>query len=336
MTSFEDDIDDSPDLGTEPESENESELDERSDTSLEEVGLRQIAPRQRVRQLWRNFVNRFVKGLADHEFIRSVGSPVIIPSYVVFNHLCRRLRVIDLVDADFLTEAQTRLWSFMWGDDRQAGYLASLSPEELSVACKILSDHEDLPVTLAAVDDAWWHVWDNDRDVSDLKSVWRHFLESSLWEPKPEALQSATKAAFHHYESAEQLFNNLYSLAAHLEEGELIRSLAECLGTSAFDIKQVRDTVMRAGRLSDCTLLRVDGLELSTKLAREALALWHQMEPGADYLRIHGDNTTAVFDFELDDGFFFDRRSGAEVALKLEQKPASVWEKHLEALLGAA
>jgi hypothetical protein len=60
------------------------------------------------------------------------------------------------------------------------------------------------------------------------------------------------------------------------------------------------------------------------------------MEPGADYLRIHGDNTTAVFDFESDDGFFFDRRSGAEVALKLEQKPASVWEKHLEALLGAA
>lgn len=337
MTSSGDVIDDSGDLGAEPESENEDELDDTSGSDDEEdVGGRRVAPRQRVRRLWRNFVNRFIRGLADDEFVRSVGSQVVLPSYVVFNHLCRRLRVVDLVDADFLTEAQTKLWTFMWGDGTTSGYIASLGPEELAVARKILSDHDDLPVTLAAVDDAWWHVWDNDLEVSDLRSAWRHFLESSLWEPTPGALQSAAKAAVRCDESVDQLFEDLYSLAAHVEEGELIRSLADCLDTSTVNIREVRDTVMRAGSRSDCTFFRVDGVELTSEVAGEALSLWHQMHAEADYLRIQSDNATAVIDLASDDGFFFDRVNGKEVALRLGQRTSRVWEQRLEALFGAA
>ncbi len=337
MTSSGDVIDDSGDLGAEPESENEDELDDTSGSDdEEEAGGRRMAPRQRVRRLWRNFVNRFIRCLADDEFIRSVGSPVIIPSYVVFNHLCRRLRVIDLVDGDFLTEAQTKLWTFMWGDGSKSGYLASLGPEELAVARKILSDHDDLPVTLAAVDDAWWHVWDNDLQVSDLRSAWRHFLESSLWEPTPEALQSAAKAAVRCDESVDQLFDDLYSLAAHVEEGELVLSLAACLGTSTVHIREVRDTVMRAGSRSDCTLFRVDGLELTPDLAGRALTLWHQMAPEADYLRLQAENATAVIDLAADDGFFFDRVTGSEASLALGERVVPTWERRLEGLLEAA
>lgn len=337
MTSSGDVIDDSGDLGTEPESENEDELDDTSGSDdEEEAGGRRMAPRQRVRRLWRNFVNRFIRGLADDEFIRSVGSPVIIPSYVVFNHLCRRLRVIDLVDGDFLTEAQTKLWTFMWGDGTKSGYLASLGPEELAVARKILSDHDDLPVTLAAVDDAWWHVWDNDLEVSDLRSAWRHFLESSLWEPTPEALQSAAKAAVRCHESVDQLFDNLYSLAAYVEEGELLRSLAACLGTSIAHIREVRDTVMRAGARSECTLLQVDGLEMTPELARRTLTLWHQIDPDVEYLRLQTENASAVIDLEQNDGFFFYRKTGLDVPLELGERVLPGWERRLGELIDAA
>ncbi len=337
MSSGGGDVDDGGDLGEEPESENPDEVDDTSDADDEaEVGSRRIAPRQRVRRLWRNFVNRFIKGLADDEFIRNVGSPVVIPSYVVFNHLCRRLRVIDLVDADFLTEAQTTLWSFMWGDGTQEGYLAGLSPEELVVARKILTDHDDLSVTIAAVDDAWWHVWDNDLEVTSLSAAWRNFLESNLWEPIPEAMQRAAKAAARCDASIDQLFDDLYSLAAHVEDGELTRSLASCLGTSTVHIREVRDTVMRAGTRSDCSLFRVDGLELTPDLAGSAMAMWHQMAPDTDYLRLQAGNATAVIDLAADDGFFYDRRTGIDVPLGLGERIVPNWERRLGVLLDAA
>lgn len=324
-------------LGEEPESEDPDEVDDTSDVDDEEESVsRRIAPRQRVRRLWRNFVSRFVRGLADEDFIQNVGSPVIIPSYVVFNHLCRRLRVTDLVDADFLTEAQTTLWSFMWGNGERDGYLAGLSQEEQDVARKILYDHDDLPVTLAAVDDAWWHVWDNDLEVTHLRSAWRHFLESNMWEPTTEVIRRAANAAIRCEGNIDQLFDDLYSLAAHVEEGELTRSFAACLGVSAMQIREVRETVMRSGVRTDCVMFRVDGLEVTPELAGRALALWHQLEPDADYLRLQTDQATAVVDLKANDGFFFDRVSGLDVPLGLGERNVPRWEQRLEVLLDAS
>jgi len=331
------DLDEVGDLGDEPDSENPDEVDDQSDFDDEDdVVSRRTAPRQRVRRLWRNFINRFVKGLADEDFIKTVGSSVIIPSYVVFNHLCRRLRVTDLVDADFLTEAQTTLWSFMWGNEMHDGYLAGLTPEELDVARKILSDHDDLPVMIAAVDDAWWHVWDNGLEVSVLRSAWRNFLESNFWEPSTDVIRRAANAAIRCEGNIDQLFDDLYSLAAHIENGELLRSFATCLGVSILDIRQVRETVMRSGVRTNCDMFRVDGLELTPELAGQALALWHQLEPDAEYLRLQTEHATAVIDLEANDGFFFDRLSGLDVPLELGERTVPQWEQRLEVLLNAS
>jgi hypothetical protein len=331
------DLDEVGDLGDEPDSENPDEVDDESDFDDEDdVVSRRTAPRQRVRRLWRNFINRFVIGLADEDFIKTVGSSVIIPSYVVFNHLCRRLRVTDLVDADFLTEAQTTLWSFMWGNEMHDGYLAGLTPEELDVARKILSDHDDLPVMIAAVDDAWWHVWDNGLEVSVLRSAWRNFLESNFWEPSTDVIRRAANAAIRCEGNIDQLFDDLYSLAAHIENGELLRSFATCLGVSILDIRQVRETVMRSGVRTNCDMFRVDGLELTPELAGQALALWHQLEPDAEYLRLQTEHATAVIDLEANDGFFFDRLSGLDVPLELGERTVPQWEQRLEVLLNAS
>lgn len=335
-TSSGDVVDDSGDLGAEPESENEDELDDTSGSDdEEESGGRRMAPRQRVRRLWRNFVNRFIRGLADDDFIRSVGSPVIIPTYVVFNHLCRRLRVIDLVDADFLTDVQTRLWSFMWGDVLQDGYLADLPPEELVVARKILAEHDDLQVTLAAVDDVWWHVWENDLPVFDLRTAFQKFLGSGLWDSDPEAFRQAAGAALRSGDSVERLFENLYSLAAFYEEFEMVNSLASCLGVPASEMREIQDTVMRGGVRSSCTLFRIESLEMTSELAARTLALWHHIAPDADYLRLETKNAIAAVDLEHDHGFYFDRQSRTDVPLRLGVRVVPNWEVRLEELATA-
>jgi hypothetical protein len=71
-----------------------------------------------------------VRGVTDEEFVRLVGPSVIVPSYVVFNHLCWKLIQLDLVDAKPIVDAQITLWQFFWGNTGTPGYLASMSTAE--------------------------------------------------------------------------------------------------------------------------------------------------------------------------------------------------------------
>lgn len=329
--------DDGGDLGAEPEYENPDDIDDASveDNDDEGDGKRQV-PRQRVRRLWRSFINRFIRGLSDEQFIRTVGSSVVIPSYVVFNHLCRRLRIIDLVDADFLVDAQTKLWRFMWGEGARSGYLSRLSQEELAVAQKILSDREDLPVTLSAIDDAWWHVWENGGDVAGLRKACIGFLSSDFWGPERTAMQRAAAATTRCNGEITQMFDDLYSLAAYIEEGELLQALAENIGVSSEQIREVSDIVMRSGVRSDCKLFRVKGLDVSIEHAREALTIWHQLDPDVDYLRLQSDDITAVIDLKADDGFFYNRVTGQDEPLTLGDRIVPTWEERLDLLLKLA
>ncbi len=329
--------DDGGDLGDEPEFENPDEMDEASgeDNDDEGDGKRQV-PRQRVRRLWRSFIKRFIRGLSDEQFIRTVGSSVVIPSYVVFNLLCRRLRVIDLVDADFLVDSQTKLWRFMWGDGAQSGYLSHLSQEELVVAQNILREYEDLPVTLSAISDAWWHVWENNLDVAGLRKACVGFLGSDFWEPERTAMQRAAEAAIRCNGEIEKMFDDLYSLAAYIEEGELLRALADNIGVSSEQIREVSDIVMRSGLRSGCKLFRVKGLDVSIEHAREALTIWHQLDPDVDYLRLQSDDITAVIDLKADDGFFYNRVTGQDEPLTLGDRMVPTWEERLDLLLKLA
>jgi hypothetical protein len=329
--------DDGGDLGAEPEYENPDDIDDASvEDNGDEGDGKRLVPRQRVRRLWRSFINRFIRGLSDEQFIRTVGSSVVIPSYVVFNHLCRRLRIIDLVDADFLVDAQTKLWRFMWGEGARSGYLSRLSQEELAVAQKILSDREDLPVTLSAIDDAWWHVWENGGDVAGLRKACIGFLSSDFWGPERTAMQRAAAAATRCNGEIARMFDDLYSLAAYVEEGELLQALAENIGVSSEQIREVSDIVMRSGVRSDCKLFRVKGLDVSIEHAREALTIWHQLDPDVDYLRLQSDDITAVIDLKADDGFFYNRVTGQDEPLTLGDRMVPTWEERLDLLLKLA
>jgi hypothetical protein len=332
--------DDSDDLGIEQEAEDADQLDEAEggrETSDDEADTRRrIAPRQRVRRLWRNFVRRFVDGLADDEFVRTVGSPVIVPSYVVFNHLCRRLRVIDLVDADFLTDAQIRLWSFMWGDETRAGYVEALPVDEHAVARKILADHDDLAATLAAIDDAWWHVWAEGHDPVPLRDVWRSYLGAPSWRPEPRVLERAAAVTMRCEGDIDRLFTDLYELAGHFDVSEVQREVGRCLSISSSQLQTRRDSVMRAGERYNCTYFRANGALLTPSSAQTAIATWKAFESDRRYFRLEADNGIAVVDLDNNEGFFYERTSGDESPLDVGARPIPTWEQRLGLLVEAA
>jgi hypothetical protein len=326
-------VDDEEDLGVEQTPEDEEELDEQD----EEPATRRLSAHTRVRRLWRNFVRRFVRGLADEDFVRSVGSHVIIPSYIVFNHLCRRLRVVDLIDADYLTEAQIQLWSFMWGSASTPGYIASLPMEERKIALQILADHEDLPAMLAAIDDAWWHVWEADADPRPLRDTLRAFLVSDQWSPLPGVLSRAAAVATNAEGDAEFLLENLTELADATEWFERDGELAACLGVARDAVEEVSGVVMRAGKSGSEDFFRINEprLRLTPALASAAITIWASYEPERAYFRLAASNAVAIVDHAVGTSLFVDVEQGTETELVLRERPAPAWRLRLDELAAA-
>ncbi len=335
-------VDEPDDLSTEQEAEDADLLDDVSDDADDaeaDAGPKRLAPRQRVRRLWRNFVRRFVAGLSDADFVASVGSSVVVPSYIVFNHLCRRLRVVDLVDEDFLTEAQLRLWSFMWGTEASDGYVELLPDDERAVARKLLAEHEDLAVTLAAVEDAWCQVWREGTDVRPLRTVWRKYLESEDWVPESGALSRAAAVTLECDGDASRLFDDLFDLAATFQESERDGEIAACLGVSPLSIESKWSQVHRggtAGTIEECEYLEIAGTDLSLEAAQEACAIWKAYEPHRRYFRVQAENAVAILDLEHNDAVYFDKRADTEKLLDVGSRSSAPWEVRLEQLLDAA
>ncbi len=331
------DDEDVDDLDLEQELEDAEEADDRSSDDEDGMPRRQAA-RTRVRRLWRNFVRRFVEGLDDNEFVMSVGSSVILPSYIVFNHLCRRLRAVDLIDAEYLTQAQVRLWTFMWGDAESDGYLAALSEDEREVATVLLGEHDDLPAVLAAVDDAYWHVWESDADVRPLRDAWRSFLSNSSWGANAGALEQAAAVAMRVKGDQGELLDDLVELAEHTEPFELRGEIAASLGVPATHIREKSDAVMRAGDREVHHYFSVDapGFTLIPELASRALATWRANDTERSYFRLTAPNALAVLDLDNNVRVFFDLDGDREAALQPASGPPSPWQSGLDQLLAAA
>ena len=335
------------DLAKRPDAEDPDDADDASgdedasddqDEDGDDAQLpRRLTARSRVRRVWRNFVRRFTKGLADETFVTSVGSHVIIPSFIVFNHLCRRLRVVDLVDADFLTESQIKLWAFMWGDGRSDGYLARLPDAERAMATTLLAEHDDLAVTLAALDDAWWHVYDDGDDPRQLRSAWRAFLSNPHWEPTENALNDAAAAAMHIGADRDLLYEDLLELAVYADDSERDQEIADVLGITRSDVSEQEGDVKRHGVKEHHVFLKLGtAIDLTPDLAAEAIAVWKDFESGRSYFRLRAGNAVAVVDELNGVREFIDTATFETSELPHRSRTAPMWQSRLQQLLEMA
>jgi hypothetical protein len=327
------------DLGHEFESEDPDALDEEhaGDATASEApedGTRHQSPSTRIRRMWRAFVQRFVNGLHDTAFVDSVGPGIVIPSYIAFNHLIRRLRNRELADADFLTTAQLALWTFMWGDTDNPGYLHALHPDERAAAISAMNQHDDTPVTLTAIDDAYWHAWNEDHDVRPLRDVARVFLSSPDWTISHEGLQdAATATTAEDITNADDLLDDLLELVTTTPETDLDHEIAASAGLRFTDVRWIRETVNRRGRQEDHTVLHLpDDYDLTPDRASTLFAAWEALQPDIDYRRVTAGRKTAFIDASNGEAVHFDRDTYDEIALNLTHAPQAPWVVRLLSL----
>ena len=321
------------------------EDEEAADAEEEDRSRRRLGARARVKRQFHSFIRRFVSGLADKQFVEHVGSSVVIPSYVVFNHLCWKLSQLEITDPLTTVTAQAELWRFFWGAPDAIGYLASLSEEEQLLALDILDAHHSEAVLLCSLFKAYDDVWylGSDREVAEVRDVWRTILQHSLWQPTAEAVADAATVLEPACESTLELVENLQGLAEYATSQEAVRFIEARLGVSS---GRVRSTEVRVNRgalgqqnvqsfVVDDPGARLEPGSASDTLGalRELLDADHQ-----DYIRVElpAANVVAFADFTTGTYVYADRNTDDVIDLDPPAAPAPPWQSAVEALVQLA
>jgi hypothetical protein len=111
-----------------------------NEEATEERERRRLKTETRNRLAWQRFAERFTKALRDPDFLDVVGPRVAIANAVILNHLLALLVAKGVVAADKGIAYQVDLWSFLWGEGDEDGYLDSLPDEEQIAAMEEFSE----------------------------------------------------------------------------------------------------------------------------------------------------------------------------------------------------
>ena len=312
--------------------DDDSELSDEDTDVHDDFSLRQGPARRRLNTLWKNFLKRFFVGFSDPDFIELVGSTVVIPTYVLINHLCRRLRKLEMIDLDYLNEIQIKLWKFMWGSEESAGYMNSLSSAEKQIATKFLLEHDDCTVMIVSIVDIWSKKLMDDTDRVNLRSAWLNILANKNWKPGKDCLINALRISVHCDRDMDQLFGKLHALASFHRSKDLMLDISKALGLPNSSVRLNSDTVMRFGVKQTCSYIELSDADLTFQMACEGMQAWKSIEVDRTYFRIQSAKAVAIIDDEFYENFFFDKATGDESKLETGKRAIPEWEKRLNSL----
>jgi hypothetical protein len=125
----------STEVAADPELAEEREAaDERS----EDEPMGGLSVSTRTRMPFGRFFRRFRNAIANDEFINELGPTVTVHNAVIVHHVLGRL--LERYGVDPLVAADTHLaiWNRLWGDDTSTGLIASLDPEERTLADEVV------------------------------------------------------------------------------------------------------------------------------------------------------------------------------------------------------
>lgn len=295
---------------------------------------RQQSARSRTRQHLRSFIRRFTDGLSDAGFVRHVGPSVIVPGYIVFNHLCRKLAQLDLVDSVAALDAQIAIWGFFWGTTDEPGYLTSLSEAEQLASMDILAAYDEEAVRLAALYQALYAARDSDDAILiRLRDCWRAILTRDLGISADSIIQAASVSDDHPV-PADQFIADLASLAEYTPEQEVLASLAVVVGCSPGQISHQRRQIRRNGRdaIVDVWEIENPSTDLTAEVAHTALAELARLRPDLRYLRVShpATRTTAYADCDTGRGEWFNLNDDTDTEFSAPLPSARPWDAALE------
>ncbi len=315
------------------EDEESAEVEERVHSR------RRASARSRAKRQFHRFIQRFVNGLTHEAFVHNVGPSVIVPSYVIFNHLCWKLIQVDLADPLRLIGAQTNLWKFFWGGKEEPGYFATLSTGEQEAALEILDRHHSEAVLLCSIFQAFKHTQNQraDKSTIEVRDAWRTILPHPLFQPTATTVYQAATHLRHECESASQVINRLNRLASLVAKSEPRSTIARILGCRLEQVVTRRGRVSR-GPLGErhediYTIERLD-IAMTPNSASRSFSTLTTLQPQLEYIRLEdrSHDIIAFADYRCGTFLFADRVTGSSQDLSPPSIETLPWRDPLQTL----
>ncbi len=312
----------------------DAEDEQTAEAEQAEAEHRRMNARTRIRRQFRSFVKRFVKGLTDIEFTRLVGPSVIVPSYIVLNHLCWKLAQLELIDRRFVVDVQLELWKFFWGDADGPGYLMAMSEAEQLLSIEILDAHDAEAVLLASVHQSYDVVREfEDAEVVRVRDQWRLFLTHDLGGVGTASVHDAAVVSGTGSDPLPlaDFIADLVGLAGYTPDRETIGAVAEIAGCRASAVSR-KSRMVNRGDLGECF---VDVFEISDPHvglhSSATLRIFSELArllPEEQYLRVkHAQTGTVAFaDYERGEGLWYDPQANEEFKFNPPSPSTYPWD----------
>ena len=317
----------------------EAEDEEAAEENEAVQQKRRLTLRARAKRQFHSFVKRFVNGLTDGEFVRHVGPSVIVPSYVVFNHLCWKLIQIDLADPVRIIGVQTTLWRFFWGDKDEPGHLAALSIGEQEAVLEILDRHHSEAVLLCSLFQA--HAYarhqEEDTDLVEVRDAWPVVLLHPRWRPTRPALGDSATLLRHWCRTAHDLIERLDSLASYVSVGEPLAIIGQALACRPEQVAITSGGVNRGSLgTQHVPIYTVEDPDasLTPDSASRAFASLAALHPEVEYIRLEdrSHDIIAFADYRHDSYVHANRITGDDQVLDPPAIETPPWRAALQTL----
>ncbi len=312
---------------------------ENDDDATEDRERRRLTTETRNRLAWQRFAERFTEALRDQDFLDIVGPRVAITNAVILNHLLALLVAKSVVAVEKGIDYQLDLWSFLWGEADQNGYLDSLADEEQIAAMEEFSER-GLEVTVLSAADLAAQLT-KQRGLGGLRArlrhVWRRILTSSQLCFTGEVLRQASRPGVR---PATDLADTLDKLVRESTQREVDDAVASCLGTTRGQLTVRHETVHRGPDRSAVEVIEIgdSAVNLTTDSVLEVFARVAAVDLRRDYIRLrHGDSRiVAAWDRRLHDCWWYDPNTEQPVDLPEPGAAEPAWVAASESLLAAA
>lgn len=305
----------------------------------EERERRRLKTETRNRLAWQRFAERFTKALCDQDFLDVVGPRVAIANAVILNHLLALLVAKGVVAADKGIGYQVDLWSFLWGEGAEGGYLDSLLDEEQITAMEEFSERGLEVAVLSAVDLAAQLTKQRHFDGlrARLRHVWRRMLTASQLCFTGDVLRQASRPGVR---PATDLTDALDHLARESTRREADDAVAACLGTTRSQLTVREESVHRGPDRSVVEVIEIGDptVDLTTDVVLDVFARVVAVDRGRDYIRLkHRDSRiVAAWDRRLHDCWWYDPTTDHPLDLAEPFAADPDWVAASESLIAAA
>jgi hypothetical protein len=306
------------------------------DDEDEERERRRVKTETRNRLAWQRFAERFTKALRDTDFLEVVGPQVAVTNAVILNHLLALLVAKGIVAVDKGIGYQVDLWSFLWGEGDDAGYLDSLPPDEQMTALDEFSERGFEVTVLSALGLA---AELTRRGLDELRlrlrHVWRRMLTSPQLCFTADVLRRASGLR-----PASALAEHLDHLAKEWTRREVDDAIAAGIGTTRAQLNVREESVHRGPQRAIVEVVEISdpGVVLNTERALEVFSRVVAVDRSRDYIRLNHtpSGVVAAWDRRLHDCWWYDpaRDDPVDLAEPAEAEPG--WLAASEMLVVAA